>query len=107
MFLWTIKWIIISIILILLIHNIFNYLKDSLTVPKTRDLVTKMDYRYEELNQTVQNAQVTEKKEPEDNMKDELQQYLNNMKINSNLSMSIFYIFCNFFRYYYLYNISR
>tara|TARA_B100001121_G_scaffold293487_1_gene296134 strand:+ start:1573 stop:1872 length:300 start_codon:yes stop_codon:yes gene_type:complete len=82
MFLWTIKWIIISIILILLIHNIFNYLKDSLTVPKTRDLVTKMDYRYEELNQTVQNAQETEKKEPEDNMKDELQQYLNNMNNN-------------------------
>ena len=89
MFLWTIKWIIISIILILLIHNIFNFLKDSLTVPKTRDLVTKMDYRYEELNKTAQNAQLTEKKEPDNKMKDELQEYLNNMNSHSDSVTSI------------------
>lgn len=84
MFLWTIKWVIVSIILILLMHNIFIFLKDSLTIPKTRDLVS-MDARYQELNESARIT--TEKKEPENNvavsksndMEYELKEYLNNI----------------------------
>ena len=82
MFIWTIKWVIISIILILLLHNIFIFLKESLTIPKTRDLVS-MDARYQELNEYARVS--TEKKEPEDKNKDtntmeyELKEYLNNI----------------------------
>ena len=92
MFLWTIKWVIVSIILILLIHNIFIFLKDSLTIPKTRDLVS-MDARYQELNESARIS--TEKKEPEDNvavskpndMEYELKEYLN--KIDNSATSSI------------------
>ena len=84
MFLWTTKWVIVSIILILLMHNIFIFLKDSLTIPKTRDLVS-MDARYQELNESARIT--TEKKEPENNvavsksndMEYELKEYLNNI----------------------------
>lgn len=92
MFLWTIKWVIVSIILILLMHNIFIFLKDSLTIPKTRDLVS-MDVRYQELNESARIT--TEKKEPENKNKDknpnpmenELKEYLNNID-NSDTSTS-------------------
>lgn len=92
MLLWTIKWVIVSIILILLIHNIFIFLKDSLTIPKTRDLVS-MDTRYQELNESARIT--TEKKEPEDNvvvskpneMEYELKEYLN--KIDNSTTSSI------------------
>jgi hypothetical protein len=91
MFLWTIKWVIVSIILILLIHNIFIFLKDSLTIPKTRDLVS-MDARYQELNESARIT--TEKKEPENNvsvtkpsaMEYELKDYLNNIGNNAESS---------------------
>ena len=82
MFLWTIKWVIISIILILLIHNIFTFLKETLTIPKTRDLVS-MDARYQELNEYA--SVPTEEKEPENSKKEkntmesELKEYLYNI----------------------------
>jgi len=65
-------------------HNIFIFLKDSLTIPKTRDLVS-MDARYQELNESARIT--TEKKELEDNvagskpnnMEYELKEYLNNI----------------------------
>jgi len=36
---WTLKWIIISVMLIFLMHHLFTFFKDTLTVPKTKDLV--------------------------------------------------------------------
>ena len=41
MFFEIIKWAIISLILIILVHYLFNFFKENLTIPKTKDLVTK------------------------------------------------------------------
>ena len=37
--------IFISIILIILLHNLYNFFKDKLTVPKTKDLVNNKQYQ--------------------------------------------------------------
>jgi hypothetical protein len=49
MLLWIIKWIVISLILIALCHNIYIYLKDTFTIPKTRDLIKNPEKRYAEM----------------------------------------------------------
>ena len=91
MFLWTIKWVIISVVLILLIHNIYNFLKESLTIPKTRDLVSKIDSRYEDLNQNLNNKKQSETNDVTDteNMETELKQFLNDIDKESNVDGSV------------------
>jgi len=49
MFLWVLKWTVVSIILISLSHYIYVYLKDTLTIPKTRDLIKNPHKRYTEM----------------------------------------------------------
>ena len=49
MFFGIIKWVLISLILILLIHYLYYYLKNTLTVPKVRDLIYKPQMQYNEL----------------------------------------------------------
>ena len=36
---WTLKWIVVSLILIFLIHYLYLFFKTNLTVPKVKDLV--------------------------------------------------------------------
>jgi len=43
------KWVLISLILILLIHYLYFFLKNTLTVPKVRDLIYKPQMQYNEL----------------------------------------------------------
>ena len=49
MFFGIIKWVLISLILILLIHYLYYYFKNTLTVPKVRDLIYKPQMQYNEL----------------------------------------------------------
>ena len=44
--LWLLQNIIISIIIIVLIHYLFNYLKDTYTTKKTKDLVKTQTEKY-------------------------------------------------------------
>ena len=44
--LWLFQNIIISIIIIVLIHYLFNYLKDTYTTKKTKDLVKTQTEKY-------------------------------------------------------------
>lgn len=46
---WTIKFTIISIILIFLVHHLINFLKSTLTVPKIKDLVNTPTQKYENM----------------------------------------------------------
>jgi hypothetical protein len=43
---WLLQNIIISIIIIILIHYLFNYLKDTYTTKKTKDLVKSQTDKY-------------------------------------------------------------
>ena len=62
MFFGIIKWVLISLILILLIHYLYYYLKNTLTVPKVRDLIYKPQMQYNEL---LKYSEMEEEKEDE------------------------------------------
>lgn len=87
MLLWIIKWIVISIILIALCHNIYIYLKDTFTIPKTRDLIKNPEKRYAEMLDGVNildaqqpkkeaTTSISELINPETHMKSELKSFM-------------------------------
>ena len=86
---WIIQITIISIVLIFLVHHLFNFFKSTLTVPKIKDLVNSPTQKYESMyniinqnkcyNNSDSNNEYTlidllPKKEP--NMKNELKNFL-------------------------------
>ena len=72
MFFWIIRQVAISLILILLIHYLYFFLKTNLTEPKIKDLVNKPTERYMEMYKTMGNTHKIDKGK----MKDELKNYL-------------------------------
>jgi len=85
MIFWTIKWVIISIIIIATCHNIYIYLIDSLTIPKTRDLIRNPEQRYAEMLSSEATVELSNAPEmpviatDEVKMKDELQSFMKNI----------------------------
>lgn len=78
-----IKNIIISVVIIFLIHYIYDYLKNTLTIPKIKDLVNKPDIQYNEIINSIketklneENEKIIHKKKEKKNMKAELQAYI-------------------------------
>lgn len=67
---------IISLVLIILVHSLYNFLKTNLTIPKIKDLVNKPDIGYKEIYQTIQKQNNSGKDNNDDNMKNELKKYL-------------------------------
>lgn len=63
MWIWTIKASIISVVFIFLIHNIYGFFKNTLTVPKTKDLVNSPTQQYEHIFQTLNRNASTAVKE--------------------------------------------
>uniref|UniRef100_A0A6C0IIF0 Uncharacterized protein n=1 Tax=viral metagenome TaxID=1070528 RepID=A0A6C0IIF0_9ZZZZ len=55
MLFFTLKTIFISLMLIALIHYLYAFLKDTLTIPKVKDLVNKPAKRYDEMYDMMQN----------------------------------------------------
>ena len=85
MLLNILQYFLISFILILLIHYLYNFFKNNLTVPKVKDLIYKPKKRYEEIYESIE----TNEKEEFDteSMKNELKNYLselNEKNVNKN-----------------------
>jgi hypothetical protein len=89
MIFWILQRTIISLILILCCHYIYIFLKNNLTIPKTRDLVNSPRDKYKEMyskinedisvkNMNSKNENVTDKSQTK--MKDELKNYLRDLK---------------------------
>ena len=73
MIFWITKQIILSIILIAVIHYIYTFFKNNLTIPQVKDLINKPQKQYDEIYKTIK----SEKKSGENqDMKDELKKYL-------------------------------
>jgi len=53
-------WIITSLILIILIHYLFNFFKDTLTTPKVKDLIEQPLMRYKNIEKITSNIETTE-----------------------------------------------
>jgi len=49
MLIWTLQTIIISFIFIFLVHHLFQFFRDTLTVPKIKDLVNRPSKKYEHI----------------------------------------------------------
>jgi hypothetical protein len=56
MFFSIVNWIIISLTLIFLIHHLYLFLMNTLTVPKIKDLVNKPTQQYKEIFDTLEQA---------------------------------------------------
>ncbi len=82
-----VKWIIFSVVLIALVHHLYDYFQGTLTIPKTRDLVNRPAERYEEMLATIKpnnNTDFSINKQPNEkdtnNMRDELADFLKDLK---------------------------
>ena len=63
MLLWIMKVSIISVVFILVVHNILHFLTDTLTIPKIKDLVNAPHEKYQDIYKTInQNTQFQEYK---------------------------------------------
>lgn len=80
-----IKWTIISLTLIFLIHHLYMFLLNTLTVPKIKDLVNKPNEQYRDIFATLNNNKNNNAKAQiiptEQNMTEELSLFLNDLKI--------------------------
>ena len=81
MLFWTLQSIVISLILIVLIHYLFYFFKNTLTVPKVKDLVNKPRERYNEVISTLNNEK--DSIPNKNDMDNELQNFLNDLKQNT------------------------
>ena len=99
MLLWTFWWIAASLLLIMLVHYLYVYMKNTLTIPIVEDTASKNKQRYDDmlapvtLGNTVNNdIEYSNNAKNHDNtsnvnrnddnsMKDELQTFLNELKI--------------------------
>lgn len=80
MLLWIIQVTIISILLVFLVHYLFNFFTSTLTVPRIKDLVNVPTIKYENMYNIIQNDTINgESLLPKSNpsqMKDELKSFL-------------------------------
>ena len=85
MLIFIVKNILISVIIILLLHYIYNYLKNNLTTPKVKDLVHKPKIRYNQIIEVIKNSEMDNIKnniEEEEDMKNELEKYMSDISSN-------------------------
>lgn len=89
---WILQTILISIIIIFLIHHIISYLRDTLTVPKVKDMINIPTKQYEDMYEVIQRKKEKEEQpnfgnnhaerntpeveEDSNSMKNELKNYL-------------------------------
>ena len=84
-----IQWVIISLILIMLVHHLFSFFKDTLTVPKVKDLVNQPSESYKEIEKTLNESGSTNianlvpsEKIDQAEMKNELKNFFDNLRQN-------------------------
>ena len=78
MLFFVIHQIILSLILIAIVHYIYEFFKNNLTEPKIKDLVNKPKAKYEQIYNSVP-QQTNATNEPSSDMKVELQNYLSEL----------------------------
>ena len=94
-----IKWVVISLILILLIHHLYFFFKNTLTVPIVKDLVHQPSQLYKEIektlndNNTIKLSSINNNNNNNNNnnidtkeMKDELKNFFNELNQNKQTS---------------------
>ena len=97
MYSWIIKTSIISLVLIYLVHHLYDFFIKNLTTPKVKDLVNQPHHKYEEMLKKMNNTDTSKvskasvvsnnnNSESDDSMKLELKNFLSNeLKKNSSV----------------------
>jgi len=80
---WVARWSITSLLLILLVHYIYSFLIDTLTVPKVKDLVHRPAIRYNEMLSDISTQKAPVDEPVQADMQAELKTFLMNMKQNN------------------------
>ena len=88
-----IQYSVISVVMILLLHYLYNFFKDTLTVPKVKDLIHHPGKQYEKIFESIQKngegkmkMRIGKKSDSnKEDMKNELKNYLNELN-NKNSS---------------------
>jgi hypothetical protein len=83
-----VTWTIISLILIMLSHHLFNFFKDTLTVPKVKDLVQQPTASYKNIEELIAKDDTTPiiTKEVDldtNDMRNELKSFFKELKENT------------------------
>ena len=92
---WLFKWVLLSMILIVLIHYLYCYFINTLTVPRVKDLINKPIEQYTNITSILNNEKDSGSNtenmsnDVSNNMKDELTNFLNNMKMDDISSSDI------------------
>ena len=83
---WILQITIISIVLIFLVHYLFNFFKSTLTVPKIKDLVNSPTQKYENMFNIISknNSKTHNKKDYNDNNFNDNNDYNDNNETNDN-----------------------
>ena len=76
MFFLILQRVILSFVFIAIIHYIYIFFKDNLTIPKVKDLVNKPTQQYDEIYKSMGTPPREEKSSDKDIMKAELVTYL-------------------------------
>lgn len=94
-------WVLISLILIVLVHYLFNFFKDTLTVPKVKDLIEQPTEKYRNIDNLTSSVKDSvegttnindlnnlAKSDNNDinDMKNELKSFFNDLKQQNNIS---------------------
>ena len=77
---WTIQWTILSLVLIILLHYLYSFFIETLTVPKVKDLVNKPIERYNDILSDISKKSNDKKQEKSNDMQTELRDFLSNIK---------------------------
>jgi hypothetical protein len=86
---WFIQIVIVSFVIIFVLHNLYSFFKETLTVPKMKDLVRRPQQKYDTLFRELRQELESSKSTGNDNtsdpsndaMKNELKRYL--MELNT------------------------
>ena len=77
---WTVKWTIISLVLIILVHYLYSFFIDTLTVPKVKDLIHNPSERYNQIITNTGNKNNQNTEPDPSKMNEELRDFLSNIK---------------------------
>ena len=81
---WILQITIISIVLIFLVHYLFNFFKSTLTVPKIKDLVNSPTQKYENMFNIISKNNSKTHKDYNDNNFNDNNDYTDNNETNDN-----------------------
>ena len=83
---WVVQVVVVSLVIIFLLHNLYYFFKETLTIPKMKDMVKRPQQKYDALFRELrmhheESKNANNANDANDAMKNELKRYL--MELNA------------------------